>query len=97
MTHKPTDPILLIVQRFLTAETFRERRLANSVTRQVTSPCAQTPSVAAMPASPVACFTVCSPLAHADELTSQRKASAAVSRKSWRRGEESQDAEPWYD
>lgn len=57
--------------------------MAKSVTSQATSLSLQSASVEVMPAVPVASFTFCSPLAHAEEHTSHRKAIAAVRPKSW--------------
>lgn len=62
----------------------RVRRLANSVTSQVTLLPVHMASVEEMPSVPVASFTFCKPLAQAEEHTSHRKTRLAVIRKSWK-------------
>lgn len=64
----------------------RVRKLANSVTSQVTLPPLQSASVALTPSVSVASFTFCRPFAQADEHTSHRKTRIAVITKSWERG-----------
>lgn len=77
-------PVCPVRVPLLTTEMLRVRRLANSVTSQVTLPPPHRASVDEMPSVPVASFTFCRPLAQAEEHTSQRKTRLAVIRKSWK-------------
>lgn len=77
-------PVCPVCVPLLTTEMLRVRRLANSVTSQVTLLPPHRASVDEMPSLPVASFTFCRPLAQAEEHTSQRKTRPAVTRKSWK-------------
>lgn len=66
----------------LTTDISSVRMLENWVTSQVTLCIVHKVRAVLMPSMPVACFTFCSPCAHAEEHTSHRKANAAVTKKS---------------